>query len=142
MAESSDETRAGDADPGSGWLSGELRAAKGAILFAPDGSERLLRVELEPKPGPEFRSRRARLRLRQKARTAVAARRLPSSLSPEHGIPEQAIGDAAPDPSTGLVILRCGELGLLVELPEAAPRSGRLACALEAPLRVDAIVWL
>lgn len=142
MAESSDETRAGATDAEAGWLTGELRAAKGAILFAPDGSERLLRVELEPTPGPEFRSRRARLRLRQRARTAVAARRLPASLSPEHGIPEQAIGDASPDPSTGLVHLDCGALGLLVELPEAAPRSGRLACALEAPLRVDAIDWL
>ena len=118
----------------SGSTPGELRATKGALLFIPDGTDRMLRLQVSIPIDDDFRRGRARLTLAQSAREVVQTDRFPIGVKPEHGVPEQVIGDVQQQ-AEGAVLLDCGDFSLLVDLPTDAPRyAGRLVCQMQGPL--------
>ena len=117
-----------------GSTSGELRATKGALLFIPEGTDRMLRVQVSTPLSEDFRSGRARLTLAQRAREIVQTGRFEPGVKPEHGIPEQVIGDVVQQ-TDDAVLLDCGAFTLLVALPDDAPSyDGRLVCQMQGPL--------
>jgi hypothetical protein len=112
---------------------GELRLAKGALLFVPDGTDLLLRVEARLALPASFKRARAALTLQIDAEDVAASTERPG-LSPPQGVPERIVGDVAGrDP----LVVDAG--GVLVHIVGATATAARVAVTARGPLRaVDA----
>lgn len=114
-------------------VEGELRAARGALVFIPDGTQRLLRVTVPLDLGRDFRKSRARMVLTQPAKSVLETDRFEPEIQPTHGVPERIVGDVLDQDGDRLTV--GATFPIVVTVPDPARTySGRVLCEMTGAL--------
>jgi hypothetical protein len=108
---------------------GELRRAKGALVFIPEGTENYLRVQWQGDLPEDFKTGKARAILVSKAEMVRDGKGLLGKLSPGDGIPEEICGPIVEKVTETEVVVNVG-FPLHVILPEGKHIEGRLFASL------------
>jgi hypothetical protein len=108
---------------------GELRRAKGALIFIPEGTENYLRVEWTSELPDDFKTGKARAILVSEAQMVRDGAKMEDRLSPGDGIPEEICGKVLQTISANEVVVNVG-FPLHILLPEGKNAGDRLFATL------------